>query len=150
MFKMIYNYYMPRGVYYRDPEKQYGWAKSPNREAIIKKIVATRKANGSYRTKVGAAHHLWKGGRIIEKNGYVIIYKPDHPAQIHGKYVYEHRYGMEQHLGRLLKPQEDIHHIDGDKQNNNINNLLLFANRSEHLKYHWSLDNYNGRWTNNA
>ncbi len=150
MLKTEYNTTMPRGVYKRDPNKKYGMAANPNKAATIQRIVATRKANDSYKGKSGAEHHLWKGGRCIEKNGYVIIYKPEHPAKIHGKYVYEHRYVMEQELGRSLESQEDIHHIDGNRQNNSIDNLILFKNRSEHLKYHWRLEkeqnNNHGRW----
>lgn len=43
---------------------------------------------------------------------------------------------MEEHLGRKLTSIEVVHHIDGDKSNNDIKNLKLFPNKSEHTKYH--------------
>lgn len=150
MLKIKYNVVMPSGVYKRDPSKKYGMAANPNREETVRKIVAKRRANGSYKYKTGKEHPLWKGGRIVESNGYVIVYAPDHPAKIHGKYVHEHRYVMEKHLGRPLLTSEEIHHIDGDRTNNQIDNLLLFPSKSDHLKYHWALQkengNNHGRW----
>jgi hypothetical protein len=54
---------------------------------------------------------------------------------IGGRYVYEHRLIMEQKLGRLLAYNEVIHHIDGNKMNNDPNNLKL-ETRSEHSPHH--------------
>lgn len=48
--------------------------------------------------------------------------------RIKGKSVLEHRYTMELHLGRKLSSHEHIHHIDGNKHNNSISNLLLTSN----------------------
>ena len=86
------------------------------------------------RQLVGSKNSNWKGGKRID-NGYICIYKPDHPFA-NGNYVYEHRFIMEQHLGRYLKPEERVHHIDSNKINNRIENLILFANDSEHKKFH--------------
>jgi hypothetical protein len=52
----------------------------------------------------------------------------------------EHRIVMEKHLGRLLTSDEIIHHIDGNKRNNDISNLLI-TNRSEHIKMHPEIGN---------
>lgn len=87
----------------------------------------------------GKNHYNWKGGRVIH-NGYVRIRCPDHPKSI-GKegYVYEHILVMEKHLGRPLKKGEVVHHINFNKTNNKISNLMLFPSNSAHQKYHGEL-----------
>lgn len=47
-----------------------------------------------------------------------------------------HRQIMEQHIGRNLFQNEVVHHIDQNKKNNDINNLMLFNSENEHRKYH--------------
>lgn len=76
----------------------------------------------------------------LEKE-YILIYSPNHPNRSKSNYVPEHRLIMEKHLGRNMAKKEVVHHIDFDKYNNNINNLHLFENKSEHCKYHWFLIN---------
>lgn len=57
-----------------------------------------------------------------------------------------HRWVMKKTLGRRLEYGEVVHHIDGDKLNNKINNLKLFSSQIEHDKYHREhLKNY-GNW----
>lgn len=91
----------------------------------------------------GESHWKWRDGRG-RVNGYEAIKVPDHPFCHVTGYVYEHRLIMEKHLGRYLKPNEHIHHKDGDKLNNNIENLVLIDHRS-HIRKHmvpkakWSL-----------
>lgn len=80
-------------------------------------------------------HPRWKGGRVIQK-GYVFVKMPDYPSANKGGYVREHRLVMEKYLGRYLEPEERIHHLNGNKQDNRIENLQLFKNNSEHSKYH--------------
>lgn len=84
----------------------------------------------------GDKHPCWKGGRRIVAEGYVAIYCPSHPHVDKQGYVLEHRLLMEKHLGRTLLPSEVVHHIDGNGQNNIIENLLLFHNQGEHMAYH--------------
>ena len=80
----------------------------------------------------------WNGG-INYTYGYIGIKKLNHPfCNIKG-YIMEHRLVMEKHIGRYLTKKEQIHHIDFNRSNNNINNLHLFTNNSEHQKYHYFL-----------
>lgn len=47
-----------------------------------------------------------------------------------------HRIVAEQILGRPLLPGEVVHHIDGDKRNNEPSNLMVFTSQPEHAKWH--------------
>lgn len=81
----------------------------------------------------GKNHHAWKGG--IKNGGiYKYIYMPNHPFCTKQRYVLKHRLVMEKHIGRYLKPEEIVHHINGKTKDNNIKNLHLFSNQSEHIK----------------
>jgi len=57
--------------------------------------------------------------------------------QVNKKRVYEHRWLMEQHLGRPLKRNEHVHHINGNPTDNRIENLQIVS-ASEHGKIHHS------------
>lgn len=72
---------------------------------------------------------LWKGGRYVRKDGYVIL----------SGGVLEHRSVMAAHLGRPLTDEEVVHHIDNNPSNNDISNLMLFPNNGEHKRYHGEL-----------
>lgn len=58
--------------------------------------------------------------------------------RVDGKQVREHRYLMEQHLGRKLDRNEQVHHINGDCLDNRIENLQVLTN-SEHQKLELSV-----------
>lgn len=90
------------------------------------------------KNRTGSGGPNWKGGKKINTKGYICIYKPEHPFS-NEKYVVEHRLVMEEFLGRYLKPEETVHHINGIVSDNRIENLMLFDNRAEHTKYHAQL-----------
>jgi 5-methylcytosine-specific restriction endonuclease McrA len=123
---------MPTGIYKRDKNKQYGFAGKKHSEETKKKIglkSVGRKAN-------------WKTGKTKSKNGYIWIYMPDHPCAMHGKYVYEHRLIMEKAIGRFLEGEEEVHHVNGIKDDNRLENLELFENKSNHRKKDWENKRY--------
>lgn len=49
---------------------------------------------------------------------------------------HEHRVVAEEILGRKLLPGEVVHHVDGDKRNNDPRNIRIFASQSDHAKFH--------------
>lgn len=78
----------------------------------------------SLHKRSGENHYNWKGGRYKDKSGYVLIYMPDHPYTRKGC-VREHRLVAEKALGRYLKPNEIVHHVNGIKDDNRNKNLII-------------------------
>lgn len=73
-------------------------------------------------------HYKWKGGRVLDGNGYVKVHMPEHPDADMNGYVLEHRLVKEKELGRRLKPWEKIHHVNRIKHDNRPENLRVMAN----------------------
>ena len=80
---------------------------------------------------------------VLIGTGYIWVWCPEHPDANKGKrgkrgYIAEHRLVMSNHLKRRLTPDEHIHHINGNKSDNRIENLILMSNsehRIEHAKH---------------
>ena len=85
--------------------------------------------------KQGVNAWNWNGG-IKNVAGYKRKLVSDHPFADKRGYVASHRLVMEKYIGRYLTADEVIHHKDGNRSNNNISNLQLCANQSEHIKIH--------------
>jgi len=81
----------------------------------------------------GKNNPKWLGGEYINNKGYLKVLAPDHPYRDSHGHVLKHRLVYEEHLGRYLKPEEHIHHKDGNRLNNNLSNLELL-DRSLHSK----------------
>ena len=77
----------------------------------------------------GASNASWSGGRHVSPAGYVRI------SLGGGNRALEHRVVMERALGRPLRSDEHVHHVDGDKQNNEVGNLRVLS-VSEHGELH--------------
>jgi hypothetical protein len=70
-------------------------------------------------------------GRMTTSEGYVWLWMPDHPNAMGKRYVAEHIYVMGEHLGRPIDTVwESVHHINGNKSDNRIENLQL------RIRYH--------------
>jgi len=87
----------------------------------------------------GKNHPCWKGGRGI-KSGYWTVYAPNHPRALNIGRVWEHILVMEKHIGRYIDKSEPIHHINGNRLDNRIENLYLCKDSSEHQNIHAGLD----------
>lgn len=68
-------------------------------------------------------------------DGYIIRYFPSHPFSARDGYIREHRYVMEQHLGRYLTSEEEVHHINGVRDDNRVENLAVLT-KGEHASLH--------------
>ena len=73
-------------------------------------------------------HPHWKGGRRLQQGYVMLLLDTDHPFHVMANeagYVLEHRLVMAETLGRPLDAHETVHHIDGNRSNNTIENLQL-------------------------
>lgn len=64
-----------------------------------------------------------KGEGCLNRHGYIVIPNP------RGGQMHQHRLIMEQHLGRTLTKQETVHHKNGNRSDNRIENLELWSTR---------------------
>lgn len=77
-----------------------------------------------------------EGKPLRHRGGYLYERCPNHPqADLNGR-VLQHRREMERHLGRFLKGHEVVHHLNGKKDDNRIENLELLGSSREHMHAH--------------
>lgn len=67
---------------------------------------------------------------------YLCDYSPNHKKATKEGYVYTHILQAEKLLNRKLKDLECVHHIDENKYNNDLNNLMVFKSKSDHTSFH--------------
>lgn len=106
-------------------------------ETVYKK---SKFIHGHFRKfQVGPKAPSWAGG-IRKHRGYILIYSPTHPAiknTPRSPYVKQSRLTMEKKLGRYLEPNEVVHHINGRRDDDRIENLFL-TTKAGHNSIHKS------------
>jgi hypothetical protein len=97
----------------------------------------------------GSGNPMWKGGEPYHSCGYIQVLDRSHPYAVNG-YVFKHRLVVERHM-RIKSPEHQllekigdslylrkeavVHHLDGDKKNNRISNLLV-CTKGAHTTIH--------------
>ena len=95
-------------------------------------VIANQKRSEALK---GSKSYLWKNGKR-KYTSYVALYKHNHPFSNKAGYIMEHRLVMEKIIGRYLRPEERVHHINEIKYDNRPENLMLFSTDAEHQRYH--------------
>ncbi len=115
------------------PEFSKKWKKA------ISLASKNRPKSKEHRKKIGQAHKKIAKKFKNRKNNrtkYKYTFSPNHPKCNSSGYIREHTFVMENFIGRFLKKNECVHHINGDKSDNRIENLELFQSQAEHMKKH--------------
>ena len=94
------------------------------------------------RATEGKNNKNWKGGRILHTNGYIMVRDYNIRSGRSGDYKFEHRLVMEKSLGRKMLHNERIHHINRIKNDNRIENLMLFESPKKHVQYEHGAYNF--------
>ena len=99
-----------------------------------KDIVGGHLTSGSTKScgcRAGSKYRQLREKGIFTKRtnsaGYVIMRYPEHPNSQKNGSLLEHTYVMSEHLGRPLKPHENVHHLNGVRDDNRIENLELWC-----------------------
>lgn len=71
------------------------------------------------------------GSESLSDNGYIRVASNKYPSG----YQYKHRIVMQEKLGRSLKTDEHVHHINGDKLDNRPENLEVVSSTEHHKKH---------------
>lgn len=82
----------------------------------------------------------WAGGKSKSSHGYVTVNlrsdSPFLPMAIRNHIVYEHRLVMAEHLGRCLDKSEIVHHKNGKRDDNRLENLEIYQGIDNHSAMH--------------
>ncbi len=138
----VFNYIKKYNIPTRDQKSTFtmqGHRLSQEQCMAISKRNKGRKFSQETKQRMSASAK--KGGIGHKKkrsDGYVAIYFPDHPNSSKDGYVMEHILVMECVVGRRLHGEECVHHKNGKRNDNRIENLQLMT-KSEHMRHHMKI-----------
>jgi len=89
----------------------------------------------------------------VNSSGHLLVYRPDNISSYKSGnwkgYIYEHRFIMELHLGRVLTDDEEVHHLNCNPSDNRLENLVVLS-RDAHVKLHLWINNGAPRYENSG
>ena len=102
----------------------------------------TCKNHHGFEKRRGKLNPSWKGGKYIDKYGYIRVLRSDRSKEKGAsRYILKHRLVIEKKLKRKLKSNEIVHHLNGVRKDNRIENLVVIQgpNGHETWTYHRAL-----------
>jgi len=112
-------------VFHIRGEKHHLWKPKETKQCVVCGTELPHKRHQNQKYCSASCMSVARCGRITDKHGYIQIKDPDKKWGKNSAYIPEHRYVMEQHLGRKLEPFEQVHHINGVKTDNRLDNLSI-------------------------
>ena len=117
-----------------DKQKK-AWKANGERLSRTPASIAARKESGHKNLGRRAKEYEFGGHEKRRSDGYIKVYVPDHPHASADGYVMKHTLVMERHIGRFLREDEVVHHVNRIRDDNQLKNLRLMT-KKEHQSMH--------------
>lgn len=108
----------------------------------LKRTNTERRSSFDREYSCGKNHKWYKDG-MRHQAGYLQVHRPEHRLARGDGWIFVHRLVMDEKMGGTLKSTDIVHHKDGDKSNNDIDNLEVYPSNGNHLSKHskeWNRD----------
>lgn len=142
----VFNYLKKYGIETRSKKDVFTFKGRKQSKEVIDIIRKTHKGkvlSKETKEKISESHkglnrtnNKWNAHVKNREDGYIQVYELEHPYANKDGYVMEHRLVMEEVLGRYIKENEVIHHINRNRKDNRPENLMIFSSISDHMRYH--------------